>query len=35
MQVSYEVFEKYHEMPLEMVDWHDGMIKEATGEYRS
>lgn len=30
----YEVFEKYHEMPLETVDWHDGMIKEATGEYK-
>lgn len=26
----YEVFDKYHEMPLETVDWHDGMIKEAT-----
>ena len=31
----YEVFDKYHEMPLETVDWHDGMIKEATGEYKS
>lgn len=31
----YEVFDKYHEMPLETVDWHDGMIKEATGEYGS
>ena len=31
----YEVFDKYYEMPLETVDWHDGMIKEATGEYRS
>lgn len=31
----YEVFEKYHEMPLETVDWHDGMIKEATGEYKA
>jgi len=31
----YEVFDKYHEMSLETVDWHDGMIKEATGEYRS
>lgn len=30
----YEVFNKYHEMPLETVDWHDGMIKEATGEYK-
>ena len=30
----YEVFDKYHEMPLETVDWHDGMIKEATGEYK-
>lgn len=31
----YEVFDKYHEMPLETIDWHDGMIKEATGEYKS
>ena len=31
----YEVFDKYHEMPLETIDWHDGMIKEATGVYRS
>ena len=30
----YEVFDKYHEMPLETVDWYDGMIKEATGEYK-
>ena len=30
----YEVFDKYHEMPLETVDWHDGMIKEATEEYK-
>ena len=30
----YEVFDKYHEMPLETVDWHDGMIKEAIGEYK-
>ena len=29
----YEVFDKYHEMPLETADWHGGMIKEATGEY--
>lgn len=29
----YEVFDKYYEMPLETVDWHDGMIKEATVEY--
>ena len=29
----YEVFDKYHEMPLETLDWHDDMIKEATGEY--
>ncbi len=31
----YEVFDKYHEMPLETVDWHDGMIKEATEEYKA
>ena len=31
----YEVFDKYHEIPLETIDWHDGMIKEVTVEYRS
>lgn len=31
----YGVFNKYHEMPLETVDWHDGMIKEVIREYRS
>ena len=31
----YEVFDKYHEKPLETVDWHDGMIREATGEYKA
>ena len=30
----YAVFNKYHEMPLETEDWHNGMIKEATGEYK-
>ena len=30
----YEVFDKYHEMPLETLNWHDGMIKEATEEYK-
>ena len=30
----YEVFDKYHEMALETVDWYDGMIKEDTGEYK-
>ncbi|MDO5037724.1 MAG: AlwI family type II restriction endonuclease [Tissierellia bacterium] len=30
----YEVFDKYHEMPLETMDWHDGMVKEATKEYK-
>ena len=30
----YEVFDKYHEMPLETLDWHDGMIREAIGEYK-
>ena len=30
----YEVFNKYYEMPLETEDWHNGMIKEATGEYK-
>lgn len=28
----YEVFDKYHEMPLDTIDWHDEMIKESTGE---
>lgn len=33
----YEVFDKYYKMPLEtdMQEWHDGMIKEATGEYKA
>ena len=31
----YEVLDKYHEMPLETIDWHDGMIKEATGVYKA
>jgi len=31
----YEVFDKYHEIPLETIDWHDEMIKEVTVEYRS
>ncbi|WEG33872.1 AlwI family type II restriction endonuclease [Amygdalobacter indicium] len=31
----YEVFDKYHEMPLETVNWHDGMIREATEEYKA
>ena len=30
----YEVFNKYHEMPVETEDWHDDMIKEATEEYK-
>lgn len=30
----YDVFDKYYEMPLETIDWHDGMIKEATEEYK-
>ena len=30
----YEVFNKYHEMPVETEDWHD-MIKEATEEYKA
>lgn len=29
----YEVFDKYHEMPLETLNWHDGMIREATNDY--
>lgn len=31
----YEVFDKYHEMPLETENWHDGMMKEVTGEYKA
>lgn len=30
----YEVFDKYHEIPLETVDWHDWMIKKVTEEYK-
>ena len=30
----YEVFDKYHKMPLEIENWHDDMIKEATEEYK-
>ena len=30
----YEVFDKYYEMPLDTADWHTGMIKEATEEYK-
>ena len=30
----YEVFDKYHEMPLETTDWHAGMVKEAMEEYK-
>lgn len=30
----YEVFDKYYEMPLDTADWHIGMIKEATEEYK-
>ena len=30
----YEVFDKHHEMPLETIDWHDGMIREDTGKYK-
>lgn len=30
----YKVFDKYHEMPLETSNWHDGMIREATEEYK-
>ena len=31
----YEIFDKYHEMPLETENWHDGMMKEVTGEYKA
>ena len=31
----YKIFVKYHEMPLETADWHDGMIKEITAGYDS
>lgn len=30
----YEVFDKYYEMPLETLNWHDGMIKEIIGSYK-
>ena len=31
----YEVFDKYHKMPLETIDWHDGLIRESTEEYKA
>ena len=32
----YEVFDKYYKMPLEMdmQEWHDGLVREFTEEYR-
>ena len=27
----YEVFNKYHEMPLETVDWHESLLRDAVG----
>ena len=27
----YEVFNKYHEMPLDTVDWHDSLLRDAVG----
>ena len=32
----YEVFDKYYKMPLEMdmQEWHDGLVREVTEEYR-
>ncbi len=30
----YEVFNKYHEMPLETVDWHENLLSDAVGGYR-
>ena len=30
----YEVFDKYHEMPLETENWHDGMMEEIMEEYK-
>ena len=34
----YEVFDKYHEMdldPLQTLNWHEDLLKEATGEYKA
>ncbi|WP_282002672.1 AlwI family type II restriction endonuclease [Veillonella denticariosi] len=31
----YEVFDKYYDMPLETVNWHEGMLREAVGEYKA
>lgn len=31
----YEVFDKYHEMPLDTSDWHEGLVREATEAYRT
>lgn len=30
----YDIFDKYHKMPIEKENWHDEMIIEATGEYK-
>lgn len=31
----YKVFDKYYDMPLDTIDWHDNMIKETTEKYRT
>lgn len=34
----YEVFDKYHEMdldPLQTLNWHEDLLREATGEYNA
>ncbi len=31
----YEVFEKYHTMSLEVVQWHERLVREATEEYKA
>lgn len=31
----YKVFDKHHKMSLDTENWHDGMIKEATREYKA
>lgn len=31
----YKVFDKYHEMSLEMGEWHECMITDAAEEYKA
>ncbi len=31
----YKVFDDFYNMPLDTLDWHDEMIKQTIGKYRS